>query len=388
MPLPRGLPSSCLALLGLVALACGPTTETPPAAGESSGESPSRPEPAPPVSNPGVTTGQDSGSTTGVLPATSSDDGIATSSPPLFDLGEVPDTPMLPPPPLPEFDCSTIPDSFVSYQGIAGPRGYHGLAITPDGRAIGSDGASLIESTYDGVWSVFIPGIGAGQQMDWLADGDLAYATSDSALTRVRLDATTEVIQFGVNAYSVVVGSDDQIYVTSNLGGNSIDRIDPQTGTSTPLVPSNGDNLHSIGFSPDDHQLYVGTIGTGTLYYVGLDDDMNPTTGLEVLSTEVGQGNGWHDAVAVDLCGYIYVPDFHSRNLYRISPSGETIVFWDPANDQHYAHGLTWGRGEHGWREDALYFPQPYSGNTVGEVVVGVPPRDWPAIPINAPAPL
>lgn len=369
--------------LPLSALACGSVVDDPPPAGESSGTSPSATDTGPPGTVPGGSTGPSAASTTGAASGTSPDDGMDTVSPPLFDLG-IPDMPKLPPPPLPEFDCATIPDTAVSYQGIVGPRGYHGLAISEDdGRAFGSDGSSLIESTYDGIWAVFLPGIGSGQQLDWLADGDLAYATSDGAVTRVRLDATTEAIQYGVNAYAVVVGPDEQIYVTSS--GNQINRIDPETGSSTLLVPSNGTNLHSLGFSPDGHRLYVGTVGSGTVYYVDLDNDMNPTTGLEILSSQVGFGDGWHDAVAVDLCGYLYVPDYYSRNLFRISPSGETIVFWDPPSQSYYAHGLAWGTGEHGWLEDALYFPQPYNGNTVGEVVVGVPPRDWPAIPINLP---
>jgi hypothetical protein len=29
------------------------------------------------------------------------------------------------------------------------------------------------------------------------------------------------------------------------------------------------------------------------------------------------------------------------------------------------------------WREDAIYIPQPYDGNTVGEVVVGIPGRKY-----------
>lgn len=381
------LPAFVALPVGLFALACGSTAEPPPAAGESSGSSSPVTDPVPSQSLPSPTTGSGPGGTTGELSSTSMADGMDTVSPPLFDLG-IPDMPMVEPPPIPDFDCSNVPDTHGGFQVINGPRGYHGLAITPDGRSIGSDGSSLIESTYDGDWGVFIPGIGLGQQMDWLVDGDLAHATSDSAITRVRLDATTEVIQPGVAAYGVVVGPDDQIYVTSNFGGAAISRIDPDTGSSALWLSSGGENVHSIGFNREGDRLYAGTIGDGNLYYVDIDNQMNPTTGLELLSNQVGIGNGWHDAVAVDICGYIYVPDYYSSNLYRISPSGETTVFWAPASQSYYAHGLTWGTGEHGWREDALYFPQPYNGNTVGEIIVGVPPAHWPANPINAPQPI
>ncbi len=379
-----------IGLLGLLALGCGPQT------GGDSGDSDTTDTPTTTPDPTQTTTSADTGplpdsggTTTMPMSGTSTgEDPGSTSNPPLFDFGGIPDAPTMPPPPLPEFDCAAVADQYMDFQVIPGARGYHGLAITPDGLAIGSDGSSLIESTYDGMWSVFIPGIGAGQQMDWLPDGDLAHATSDGAITRIALDGTTQVIQPAVNAYGVIVGPDDLIYATSNFGGDAIYRIDPIAGGQNVWLPSNGSNLHSFNFSPDYSRMYVGTIGNGTLYYVDIDASMNPVGGLQVLATGVGQGHGWHDAVEVDLCGYIYVPDYYSRNLYRISPSGDVVLYWDPANQGHYAHGLTWGTGEHGWREDALYFPQPYNSNNVGEVVVGTPPANWPAIPINPPPPL
>jgi hypothetical protein len=39
-----------------------------------------------------------------------------------------------------------------------------------------------------------------------------------------------------------------------------------------------------------------------------------------------------------------------------------------------------------GWRHDAIYVTQPYNGNTVVEVDIGVPSRDWPGVTaINLP---
>ncbi len=288
-----------------------------------------------------------------------------------------------------EFDCNDAPMTALSYQLIAGPRGYHGLAITPDGLMIGSDGSSLVESTYDGMWGVFIPGLGNGQQFDWLPDGDLAHATDDDAITRLGLDGTTSVIRPSVNAYGVILGPDQMLYVTSDWGGdNEVSRIDPTTGDIELLLTGGEDEVHSIAFNLDYTRMYVGTIGAGNLYYVELDAELNPTTGMMLLSNQVGFDNGWHDAVVVDICGYIYVPDFWSRYLFRIAPNGETVIFWTPPNGDFYAHGLVWGTGEHGWRQDALYFPQPYNGNTVGEIITGVPSRDWNGTALNPLEPL
>ena len=45
---------------------------------------------------------------------------------------------------------------------------------------------------------------------------------------------------------------------------------------------------------------------------------------------------------------------------------------------REYGHGMTWGTGEHGWLDNAVYLTQPYNQNTVAEVVIGVPERGWP----------
>ena len=48
-------------------------------------------------------------------------------------------------------------------------------------------------------------------------------------------------------------------------------------------------------------------------------------------------------------------------------------------------HGVAWGSGVGGFREDALYLPQPVNGGTVGEAIIGVPYRTWDGTVINAP---
>jgi len=341
---------------------------------------------APQTPDPG-TTGSVSGDsdTGGTVGTADSGDDMNAMPPVSFDLGVLPDAPKVPEP-IPDFDCNDVPDEFVSFQLISGPRGYHGLEIASNGLMLGSDGSSLIDSTSNGDWGVFIPGIGAGQQMDWLPDNDLAHATSDGAITRIRLDATTEVIRPGVGAYGVVLGPDNQLYITTGNGGNTVQRLDPISGDIETIITSPGPTLHSVGFSIDGTRMYIGTIGGGgTVYYVDFNGAMDPGP-TNIFTTDATlSGSNWHDGVAVDACGYVYVTDYSSRNMWRMSPGGDGILFWDPANQGHYAHGLVWGTGEDGWVYDALYFPQPYNNNNVGEVVTGVPPGTFPGVVSNAP---
>lgn len=370
---------SLLVALLLCPSACGDDTGQDPTEGSTSV--------ATPITTPGpgtttvlpTTTMVDSGNTSTGMGTSSSTDGSGTSM--MMDMG------MADMPPFGEtFDCDEVPDQLVSYELIEGPRGYHGLAISSEGLMIGSDGASLIQSTYDGQWEVFIPGIGNGQQMDWLLDGDLAHATDNGALTRIRSDGTTDIITGGVNAYGVIRGPDDLVYITSN--GGLIQRIDPDTGNTQNLLNIPDGTAHGFDFNPAGDRIYVGTIGSGTVYYVDFDDNMMPISQPLPLTNSVGEGSSWHDAVAVDACGNLYIPDFWSSNIYRVRPNGDTSVYWQPPDSAFYAHGLVWGTGEDGWRIDAFYFPQPYNGNTVGEIVVGAPPRDFEGMVLNAPMPI
>ena len=100
----------------------------------------------------------------------------------------------------------------------------------------------------------------------------------------------------------------------------------------------------------------------------------------------VGVGNGWHDGVAVDNCGWVYIPDFRTSQLFRIGPDGDAELYHSWADDStQYGHGVVWGSGIGGWREDALYLPMPYNGNSVQEIVTGTYSRTWEGEVINAP---
>jgi hypothetical protein len=135
--------------------------------------------------------------------------------------------------------------------------------------------------------------------------------------------------------------------------------------------------------------MYIGTIAAGwdaksPIYYVDLDASLLATGTPQLLVD--GVGDGWHDGVAVDACGYMYVPDFWSSILFRVDPQGNFIVFhsW-VADDNAYGHGAVFGNGIGGWREDAIYLPMPYDDDQVQEIVVGVPSRSWSGSVVNAP---
>ncbi len=294
------------------------------------------------------------------------------------DSGRVDDDDAAPP-----FDCGQVPSIPISRRVLDGPRGFHGLAFDDEGHIIGSDGNGLIRATYDGETEILVPGLGRLEQIIRMPDGDFAIAkANDGAVYRVTPSGGLTPIASDVNAYGLIWGPDDKIWALNNA---IITRIDVATGTNTqlgswtiPFPPHSGD------FNRDYTKLYVGLISEGTTAVVNLTEDWEMDGEPEPFA--VGVGNGWHDGVAVDNCGWVYIPDFRTSQLFRIGPDGDAELYHSWADDStQYGHGVVWGSGIGGWREDALYLPMPYNGNSVQEIVTGTYSRTWEGEVINAP---
>lgn len=300
--------------------------------------------------------------------------------------------------PLPTVDCATIPVVPTSVKTIPGARGYHGLLVTEEGKLLGSNGSSVIAATYTGETSLFATNTGFGEQMAFLPDGDIVMQTDDGNLTRITPDGTQTTLSPDVHAYGVVVGPDDFIYTATWAG--EVYRIDPATGSKeTFAIDLEKSEPHSLGFSPDGKRLYIGTTYSGpiddgpkmpggptgdSLFYI--DADANGSFDGEPKGFSAT--GSWHDAIGVDACGNLYVPDYNDQVLYRITPDGQAQVLWDPPSGEDYVHGIVWGNDVGGWRGDAIYLPQSYNDNTVIELVIGVPSSKFAGNVKNATAPL
>ncbi len=276
-------------------------------------------------------------------------------------------------------------------QTVTGARGYHGLLIDEDGWMIGADdGGNLMRATRTGDVQLFVPGAGRGQQMAWLSSDSFAWAAENDALQRMHASGGTELITAGLNAYAVVKGRDGLLYTIQDYTApvSDVVRVDPATGESEVWLdwdvdgPGDGDP-HSLAFNRENNRMFIGTIYSGTIFVVELDNQLNPLGPPQPFATDVG---GWHDAIAVDLCENLYVPDFFSSTLFRVDRHGQAVEYWTGGFDA-YTHGLLWGTGTFGWSGTALYAPQPYNDHSVIEIDVGVPPASAPRIAINLPGP-
>lgn len=281
------------------------------------------------------------------------------------------------------FDCATAPTTAVSSQPIPGARAYHGLAINDQGLMFGIDqNNNLIRSTYDGAWTPFINNV-QGEQIAFAPDGDLHIASYQGVLTATP-SAQLLTLTSGVQgAYGLRVGPDGKVWVADST---SVKRIDPNTSVvETVVTNSSGDSFHSFEFNRAGDRLYIGTIGGGNhIRKVDLDASYNPVGAAQPFAQIPGAGSVWLDGIATDVCGNLYVANYTTNNMYRVTPAGVVSTYFDWSSAQ-YGHGVIFGNGKFGFRQDAVYVPQPYNGHTVMEIVVGIPGREWSGTVLNEP---
>jgi hypothetical protein len=273
------------------------------------------------------------------------------------------------------FACDNLPTPVVTElnAGVA----YKDIAFDADGNLVGSDLSSIVKSKTDGTLQVFVPNRPAYGGLRYLPNGDLIIADeSQGGVVLVRPNGAQEVLISGLGyAYGLAVDLQGRIWMANHL---EILRIDPLTRTST-VVLREGEvpSPRSITFDVNYETLFVGSTQNQQIYAVPLDADGNPT--FPQVWAPLPGGAGWVDGLGVDECGNLYVADYLTQSLYKITPSGmgELIIAWPNGT---YGHGLEFGSGIGGWDEYSLYLPQPYDQNTVGQVWLGVrgKPRPYP----------
>lgn len=277
--------------------------------------------------------------------------------------------------PVRTFDCTTVPDAPLSVRQLGAPRGYHDVVFDTEGHLIGSDGTSLLKVDSNDVTSVFAANTRLVEGMDRLPDGDLVVADSGTeSLMRFGPNGGRSPLATNIRAYGVEVGPDGRVYAASWLG---VYRVDPEVGEQ-PLCLDQEAQI--ANFSPDLRYLYVANSTGGRIFAWPLDEDLEvegPRRDFAAVSVSHIDGLG------VDLCGNVYATGFDPWVLYRITPDGTTELYYDFGGNRYFGHGLEWGSGIGAWKDTAIYLPQPYNGNQVLEIDIGVPSREWDGVAIG-----
>ncbi len=270
-----------------------------------------------------------------------------------------------------EYDCDAPIDEVVEHQVLDWARGYHGLLFDDEGQILGWDGRNaMVHATYDGESSTWLPGISNSEQLLRAMDGGVYYMSSErSTLFHITPEGAETAVASGFYyGYGLTWGPDGNIYIADG----DVQRFNPETGELTVIVSKPRDESwwsHSLGFNLDSTVLYVGTIGSGQILEIALDDNLDPVGEPEVFAWLPG---GWLDAMEMDACGNLWVPDYYSSTLFRVDPEGNSTAMVD-ISERLYGHGVAWGNNVGGWRPDAIYQPLPYNRNEVRELVIGVP---------------
>jgi DNA-binding beta-propeller fold protein YncE len=292
--------------------------------------------------------------------------------------------------PEPVIDCAAVslggPPEIIVHETLIA---YHGLAFDNEGNYYGVDNDRIYSAPYGEPATPFGGEVAWMEQLELLPDGDLV-ACGDSAVYRISMETGgSEPLDTGISCYGIRVGPDDMVYIATGLPftESSVYRIDPDTGERSIFVEGDGFSPRVIDFSPDASRLYMGTnstIGDTRIWYVDLDEEMNVISAPAVFTT--GVGSGYADGLGVDICGNVYVAEFYTGGMYRITPDATNITtLWSFSGDDFpmYGHGIAWGSGVGGWDDHSLFIPQPFNGSSVGEVYIGFPYRTWEGTVLN-----
>ena len=276
-------------------------------------------------------------------------------------------------------DCGALPTGPLPYAVLQGPRATEDLAFDDQGHLIGADSGNLFRSTRDGQAQLWIPGPWADiTGLRALPTGDIVYADT-SAGSLVRVDSIsgekTTVLGGLSNPDGLEVDLDGYIYVAEQASG-MVRRVDPITGEfvilATGLFEPNG-----LSFDPTYTTLYVDSYGGGVIHAIEVGPDGQPLA-VDLFTGLIG--TGFHDGMAVDACGNVYVCDYGATTVYRVSPDATVVeALIDLGQDSYWIPNMQWGSGIGGWDERSLYV-NDIEPEWMYEVPTGVPgkPRPYP----------
>jgi hypothetical protein len=267
--------------------------------------------------------------------------------------------------------CDHLPLGPLTLEKVPDAIASEDLAFDGHGFLIGSDMSTIYKSAPGAKKKIFAANVNTRAGMRMTPAGFLAVC--DDQLGRVLLfDPSGSLVRVLVQGLDypngMVVDRQGWIYVTEHGAGRVL-RIHPYSGEYTVLARDmylpNG-----IVFNADYTRLYIGTFGGATIWTMTVGPDGQPGR-LEVFA-DLSDTPGELDGMGVDACGNVYVCEYGSTDIWRISPDGKRKVrLIDSDPSYTYLPNLQWGRGP-GWDPNSIYVPDGWNVG-VWRVNVGVP---------------
>ena len=249
------------------------------------------------------------------------------------------------------------------------------LAFDGKGNLIGSNNTNIYKSNSDGSVQLFAPNVKTRSAMRMLPNGTLAV--NDDKLGRVLLfdpDGVMTVLVQGLQyPNGMAVDLQGYIYVTEE-NANRVIRIHSYSGKYTVLTKAIS-HPNGITFNATYDRLYIGSFGTPKIYTMTISPDGIP--GKVKVFVDFSSINGLMDGMGVDICGYLYVCEYGSSDIWRISPDGtQKVKIVNSSPNFTYLPNMQWGRGP-GWDPLSLYVPDGWNIG-VWRIEIGVPSAPLP----------
>ncbi len=241
-----------------------------------------------------------------------------------------------------------------------------------DGYVVSVENSNLIGKdpyTNTKVYSPNISSWTAGTRA--LATGDFVVADANNG-ELVLVDHVTggqTVLMAGL-AYpnGVEVDADNNVYVAEN-DGDRVNRVNAYDPYDREVVAEGVQYPNGLILSPDQQTLYIGSFGAGKVYAV----DRDPKGGWQTprVFYDPSSGDNGFDGVNVDICGNVYITEWISGKVYRVSPDGKTAGLVAEL-DSSWIPNLRWGVGVAGWDPNTLYVADRDRGRLFA-IEVGIP---------------
>ena len=250
--------------------------------------------------------------------------------------------------------CDEMVPAPAPFEQLFGFTGSEDFVFDELGNYVGVDGnGNLVRISIDGQQTLWAPAIGSGFMagMGILPDGAVIVCDAgEGSLKKILPNGTVTTLLGGLQyPNGMDIGADGFIYVAEN-NDDQVRRVNPETGAFTiaaeGLLQPNG-----VTVSSDPKVFFVGSFGGGVVYKVEMGEDPTQPGTVSELSTDFQAG--LLDGIGVDECGYVYVAEYTTGVIYRITPAGDTSVLANVPSA--WIPNIKWGRGLGGFARDVMY---------------------------------
>lgn len=300
-------------------------------------------------------------------------DDVPVADAPLADEGPAADVgPEVPP--LDPYDCENLPQGPFQLTKLNGPLASEDLAFDMAGNLVAGNDTAIFKSPKGGPPQLFVPNMHFRAGLRYLPSGHLIVADNNKGeLVRIDPDGVRHPVMTGL-AYpnGLEVDLAGWVYFSEH-SADVVWRVNPFDGTAT-VVTDRISTPNGLSFSPDYRTLYIDAFdGDPTIWAVSIAPDGTPG---RVVAWATGVGEGYHDGMAVDACGNVYVADYGETVIYRVSADGQTVepVIDGVGFEGAYLPNMQWGSGFGGYDRQSLYLPDGWNKG-VFEVQIGVPSK-------------